>query len=95
MIFAHTLYTIWYELQVEKSELRDEKMRLKAEKDRLEQMLKGVSAAPQFIPYPTAPVVAYNKAVPYPNYPPAGVWQWVPPAVLDTSKDSVLWPPVA
>jgi hypothetical protein len=45
-------------LQAEKSELRDEKTRLKAERERLEQMLKGVSAAAAPAPFVTHPAAA-------------------------------------
>ncbi|XP_072975909.1 transcription factor ILR3-like [Typha angustifolia] len=94
-------------LKAEKSDLRDEKTRLKAHKERMEQMLKSVTT-PQFFPHPAAATAtagaanvhptsfaAYNKAMPYAYYPAASVWQWIPPAALDTSKDPVLWPPVA
>ena len=97
-------------LQAEKSELRDEKTRLKAERERLEQMLKGVSAAAAptpFIPHPAAATAAPSfhpaafaqtgKFVPFTtSYPPsAAFWQWIPATSLDTSKDPVHWPPVA
>ncbi|KAJ8480143.1 hypothetical protein OPV22_023870 [Ensete ventricosum] len=88
-------------LKAEKLELRDEKLRLKAEKEQIEQMLKATRTAPQFITQPTAAtlhaasVAAYSKTIPYPNYLPADMWQWIPPAALDTSQDHVLRPPVA
>ncbi|KAF3334077.1 transcription factor ILR3-like protein [Carex littledalei] len=96
-------------LKVEKSILRDEKTKLKAEKERVEQTLKSTSIAPQFVPcqpvpatisYPApvpvpVPVPAPNKYVAYQNYQQAAFWQWIPPASLDTTKDPVLWPPVA
>lgn len=85
------------ELQEEKLELRDEKVRLKAEKERIEQTLKATSTAPMFIPHPAA-AAAYHaayKTISYPNYIPISMWQWLPPAVLDTSQDHVLRPPVA
>ncbi|URE45162.1 HLH [Musa troglodytarum] len=88
-------------LKADKLELRDEKLRLKAEKERIEQMLKATRTAPQFIAQPTAatlhavPVATYSKTIPYPNYLPADMWQWIPPAALDTSQDHVLRPPVA
>lgn len=90
-------------LKVEKLILRDEKSKMKAEKERIEQMLKSTSVTPQFvqyqpvpgtISYPT-PEPAQNKYVAYQNYQPAAFWQWIPPATLDTTKDPVLWPPVA
>ncbi|CAL9771666.1 unnamed protein product [Musa acuminata subsp. burmannicoides] len=88
-------------LKAEKLELRDEKLRLKAEKEQIEQMLKAIRIAPQFITEPSAAtlhaasIAAYSKTIPYPNYLPADMWQWIPPAALDTSQDHVLRPPVA
>ncbi|XP_020079641.1 transcription factor ILR3-like isoform X2 [Ananas comosus] len=98
------------DLKVEKNELRDEKTRLKAEKERLEQMVKAVSAPPTgFVPHPmafhpaaAAPIFAPhgqapgNKAAaPVAAYPGVAMWQWLPPAVLDTTQDAKLWPPNA
>ncbi|THU52508.1 hypothetical protein C4D60_Mb10t04700 [Musa balbisiana] len=88
-------------LKAEKLELRDEKLRLKAEKEQIEQMLKAIRIAPQFITEPSAAtlhaasIAAYSKTIPYPNHLPADMWQWIPPAALDTSQDHVLRPPVA
>ncbi|THU54399.1 hypothetical protein C4D60_Mb10t24670 [Musa balbisiana] len=76
-------------LKAEKSELRDEKTRLRCEKEQMEQMLRrGISFTGQ------------SAAVPATNdktfaYMPICMWQWVPPAALDTSQDHVLRPPVA
>ncbi|CAL9177146.1 unnamed protein product [Musa hybrid cultivar] len=75
-------------LKAEKSELRDEKTRLRCEKAQMEQMLRGISFTGQ------------SAAVPATNdktfaYMPICMWQWVPPAALDTSQDHVLRPPVA
>ncbi|MQL90881.1 hypothetical protein Taro_023484 [Colocasia esculenta] len=87
-------------LKAEKSELRDEKVRLKAEKERMEQMIKTMSV-PSFVAHPTAApfhpanYAACNKNGPYPSYPPVAMWQWIPPAALDTSQDHALRPPVA
>lgn len=94
---------------MEKSILRDEKTKLKAEKERIEQTLKSTSIAPQFVPCQSVPAtISYsapvpvpvpvpspNKYVAYQNYQQAAFWQWIPPASLDTTKDPVLWPPVA
>ncbi|KAL5232412.1 hypothetical protein ABZP36_031188 [Zizania latifolia] len=51
-------------------------------------------AAPSFHP---AAFAQAGKYVPYAaGYPPAAAfWQWIPPTSLDTSKDPVMWPPVA
>ncbi|GAU41315.1 hypothetical protein TSUD_93950 [Trifolium subterraneum] len=96
------------ELKVEKNELRDEKQRLKAEKEKLEQQLKSINAQPSFLPapptaLPTALPAAFaaqgqahgNKLVPFLGYPGVAMWQFMPPAAVDTSQDHVLRPPVA
>nr|KYP53467.1 Transcription factor ILR3 [Cajanus cajan] len=88
----------------EKNELRDEKQRLKAEKEKLEQQLKSLNAQPSFMPPPAAiPAAAFaaqgqahgNKLVPFISYPGVAMWQFMPPAAVDTSQDHVLRPPVA
>ncbi|XP_020229330.1 transcription factor ILR3 [Cajanus cajan] len=92
------------ELKAEKNELRDEKQRLKAEKEKLEQQLKSLNAQPSFMPPPAAiPAAAFaaqgqahgNKLVPFISYPGVAMWQFMPPAAVDTSQDHVLRPPVA
>ncbi|KAK6946840.1 Myc-type, basic helix-loop-helix (bHLH) domain [Dillenia turbinata] len=92
------------ELKAEKNELRDEKQRLKAEKDKLEQQLKAISAQPSFLPPPPAIPAAFaapqaqapgNKLVSFIGYPGVAMWQFMPPAAVDTSQDHVLRPPVA
>ncbi|KAE8667314.1 Transcription factor ILR3 [Hibiscus syriacus] len=94
------------ELKAEKNELRDEKQRLKAEKEKLEQLLlKAVNAQPSFMP-PAPPAIPAaftaapgqapgNKLVPFIGYPGVAMWQFMPPAAVDTSQDHVLRPPVA
>ncbi|KAK8527286.1 hypothetical protein V6N13_085129 [Hibiscus sabdariffa] len=93
------------ELKVEKNELRDEKQRLKAEKEKLELQLKVMNAQPSFMP-PAPPAIAAaftaapgqapgNKLVPFIGYPGVAMWQFMPPAQVDTSQDHVLRPPVA
>lgn len=89
------------ELKAEKIELRDEKQRLKAEKEKLEQQLKTMNAQPGFLP-PAIPAafaaqgqVAGSKLVPVISYPGVAMWQFLPPAAVDTSQDHVLRPPVA
>ncbi|RRT78290.1 hypothetical protein B296_00021462 [Ensete ventricosum] len=91
---------------VEKNELRDEKMKLKGDKEKLEQQVKAISMAPSgfmrhplayhhpatFSPHVQAPS---NKAGHFPAYPGMAMWQWLPPAVMDTTQDSKLWPPNA
>ncbi|KAJ9153710.1 hypothetical protein P3X46_027124 [Hevea brasiliensis] len=91
------------ELKAEKNELRDEKHRLKAEKDKLEQQLKALNAQPSFLPPPPAIPATFatqgqapgNKLVPFIGYPGVAMWQFMPPAAVDTSQDHVLRPPVA
>ncbi|XP_010544248.1 PREDICTED: transcription factor bHLH115 [Tarenaya hassleriana] len=92
------------ELKEEKHELRDEKQKLKTEKEKLEQQLKMVKAhhhhqpQPIFLPNPQAvPQVQApgNKLVQFPSYPGFAMWQFMPPASVDTSQDHVLRPPVA
>ncbi|KAG9131087.1 hypothetical protein Leryth_024692 [Lithospermum erythrorhizon] len=89
------------ELKTEKNELREEKQRLKAEKERLEQQLKSMNAQSSFAP-PAMPAsfapqgqAAGNKIVPVISYPGVAMWQFMPPAAVDTSQDHVLRPPVA
>ncbi|KAJ4726154.1 transcription factor ILR3-like [Melia azedarach] len=92
------------ELKAEKNELRDEKQRLKAEKEKLEQQLKAMNTQPSFLaPPPAIPAAAFaaqgqapgNKLVPFISYPGVAMWQFMPPAAVDTSQDHVLRPPVA
>ncbi|KAH7544296.1 hypothetical protein ACOSP7_030559 [Xanthoceras sorbifolium] len=91
------------ELKAEKNELRDEKQRLKAEKEKLEQQLKAMNTQPSFLPPPPAIPAAFaaqgqapgNKLVPFISYPGVAMWQFMPPAAVDTSQDHVLRPPVA
>ncbi|XP_024967344.1 transcription factor ILR3 [Cynara cardunculus var. scolymus] len=88
------------ELKAEKNELRDEKQRLKMEKDKLEQQANTMNAQPSFMAPPPAAAFARsqavgNKLVPVISYPGMAMWQFMPPAAVDTSQDHVLHPPVA
>lgn len=96
------------ELKAEKNELRDEKQRLKMEKEKLEQQVNTMNTPPTFMAPPPAMPAAYaaaaaaraqtvgNKLVPVISYPGmAAMWQFMPPAAVDTSQDHVLHPPVA
>ncbi|KAK3024949.1 hypothetical protein RJ639_042756 [Escallonia herrerae] len=91
------------ELKAEKNELRDEKQKLKAEKEKLERQLKGVIPQPGFLPPPSAMPAPFalpgqvvgSKLVPFVSYPGVSMWQFMPPAAVDTSEDHVLRPPVA
>ncbi|MCO5575138.1 hypothetical protein L7F22_028935 [Adiantum nelumboides] len=95
-------------LKTDKGELRDEKQKLKAEKDRLEKHLKLMSMPTGYLPHPAAfhaamsafaaqNQVAGGKAASAQGFPGMGLgmWQWMPPAALDTSQDHMLRPPVA
>ncbi|KAK9689074.1 hypothetical protein RND81_09G033700 [Saponaria officinalis] len=91
------------ELKSEKNELRDEKQRLKAEKEKLEQQLKTVNAQPSYLPAHTPMPAGFGppaqapggKLVPFMGYPGVAMWQFMPPAAVDTSQDHTLRPPVA
>ncbi|KAK4491972.1 hypothetical protein RD792_002756 [Penstemon davidsonii] len=93
------------ELKAEKNELRDEKQRLKVEKEKLDQQLKTMNVPqPGFLQAPPAIPAAFaaaqsqgvgNKLVPIISYPGMAMWQFMPPAAVDTSQDHVLRPPVA
>ncbi|KAF4398010.1 hypothetical protein G4B88_019731 [Cannabis sativa] len=86
----------------EKNELRDEKQRLKAEKDILDKQVKAMTSQPSFMHPPAMPSpfaspgqVVGGKLVPFVGYPGLSMWQFMPPAAVDTSQDHVLRPPVA
>lgn len=91
-------------VQAEKSELRDEKQRLKSEKDSIERKVKALNSQPGFLPrpptltaapFPAPGQVFGSKMVPFIGYPGVSMWQFLPPASVDTSQDHVLRPPVA
>ncbi|KAM1033402.1 hypothetical protein TB2_036389 [Malus domestica] len=91
------------ELKAEKNELRDEKQRLKAEKDNIERQIKALGTQPSFLPHPAAIPTPFSapgqvvggKMMPFVGYPGMSMWQFMPPAAVDTSQDHVLRPPVA
>ncbi|XVF27788.1 hypothetical protein REPUB_Repub14bG0139100 [Reevesia pubescens] len=89
------------ELKAEKNQLRDEKLRLKTEKENLERQVKALGTQPGFLP-PAIPApfsapgqVVGGKLVPFVGYPGVSMWQFLPPAAVDTSQDHTLRPPVA
>ncbi|PHU12011.1 hypothetical protein BC332_18941 [Capsicum chinense] len=91
-------------IQAEKNELRDEKQRLKEEKENLEYQVKSLASKSGFLSHPSAmgaaftaqgQVAAGNKLMPFIGYPSVAMWQFMQPAVVDTSQDHVLRPPVA
>ncbi|GMI91487.1 basic Helix-Loop-Helix 105, iaa-leucine resistant3 [Hibiscus trionum] len=91
------------ELKAEKNELRDEKQRLKTEKDNLERQVKTLGSQQGFVPqapviptpFSTPSQVVGGKLVPFVGYPGVSMWQFLPPAAVDTSQDHILRPPVA
>lgn len=63
-----------------------------------------MNAQPSFLPpVPSIPAAfaaqgqaaGGNKLVPFIGYPGVAMWQFMPPAAVDTSQDHVLRPPVA
>ncbi|CAI0468082.1 unnamed protein product [Linum tenue] len=94
------------ESNAEKNELRDEKQRLKTEKEQLESQVKAISTPPAgYLPHPhpmaaaafaaAAPGPMGGKFMPYVGYPQVSMWQFMPPAAVDTSQDHSIRPPVA
>lgn len=91
------------ELKAEKNELRDEKQRLKTEKENIERQIKALNTQPGFLPHPAAipgpfsapGQVVGGKLMPFVGYPGVSMWQFMPPAAVDTSQDHVLRSPVA
>nr|WIE96157.1 basic helix-loop-helix transcription factor [Loropetalum chinense var. rubrum] len=80
-------------LKAEKNELREEKLLLKADKEKI---LKAMTAMPTgFAPTQATFHAGRNKMMAFPNFSGFQMWQWISPAVLDTSQDHVLRPPVA
>lgn len=59
--------------------------------------LKALSVMPVgYIPQPpTAYHPDVNKMITFPSYGPFTMWQWMPPAACDISKDAELRPPTA
>ncbi|PSS34895.1 Transcription factor bHLH104 like [Actinidia chinensis var. chinensis] len=83
-------------LKAEKNELREEKLVLKEEKERTEQRLKAMTASlAGFLPPHPAYHAGVNKMAVFPSYGYVPMWQYLPPATLDTSKDQELRPPAA
>lgn len=83
--------------QVEKNELREEKLTLKADKERMEQQLKTLAIpAAGFVPgHPAAYHAGPNKMAVFPSYGLVPMWQYLPPSSRDTSHDHELRPPAA
>lgn len=61
-----------------------------------------MNSQPSFLPAPAIPAAFAaqgqapgNKLVPFIGYPGVAMWQFMPPAAVDTSQDHVLRPPVA
>lgn len=75
-----------WNLQTEKNELRDEKLKLKAEKEKLEEQVKALSLPSGFSVHPlpvpasfaaTSPLLS-SKLVPLFRYPGIPMWQFIP-----------------
>lgn len=86
-------------IQDEKNELRNEKQVLKTEKENLDRQVKAFKSQPGYLTHPPAIPPPFSapggKLVPFVGYPGVSMWQFMPPAAVDTSKDHVLRPPVA
>ena len=87
--------------QVEKNELREEKVRLKNDKDRLDLQVKTMMP-PSFGLPQAAMAAAFAAQQQHKLQAPGqaamsnfGMWQFLPPQVLDTSQDHTLRPPAA
>ena len=68
----------------------------------LDKQVKAMTAQPSFMHPPAMPPafaspgqVVGGKLVPFVGYPGLSMWQFMPPAAVDTSQDHVLRPPVA
>ncbi|CAD5196303.1 unnamed protein product, partial [Musa acuminata subsp. malaccensis] len=99
-----SVYQKLLSLQAEKNELREEKQKLKAEKESLEQQVKLLNARPSFVPQPPlvpslfpaqGQAAGHKLMVPVVGYPSFPMWQFMPPADVDTSQDADKCPPVA
>lgn len=75
-------------LKAEKNELRGEKVQLKARIENMELKIKAIQQ-------PAVYEGGGNKLMVLSGYGGFSMWQWISPAVLDTSQDHVLRPPVA
>jgi len=79
--------------QSEKNELKEEKLQLRARKESMELKMKSIAG---FVPVqPAMYRSGGNKVMAFSGYGGLPVWQWISPAVLDTSQDHVLRSPVA
>ncbi|XP_074587480.1 transcription factor ILR3-like isoform X2 [Curcuma longa] len=93
------------ELKAEKNELREEKQKQKAEKESLEQQIKLLNtsssyvARPPVIPPPFTVIhgqpAGHKLMMPIIGYPSYPMWQFMPPADVDTTQDADNCPPVA
>lgn len=72
------------------------------DKEKLEQQVKlmNAPAQPTYLSHPSAAFTAQGQAasqklIPFVGYPGIAMWQFLPPAAVDTSQDHLLRPPVA
>ncbi|XWS15632.1 hypothetical protein CRYUN_Cryun34aG0018000 [Craigia yunnanensis] len=88
-------------LQEKINELK--RLKTEKEKENLERQVKALGSQPGFLPHPPAIPTPFStlgqvvggKMVPIVGYPGVSMWQFLPPAVVDTSQDHILRPPVA
>lgn len=75
--------------QVEKNELREEKLLLKADKERIEQQMNAMTVSPAgFVPtHPPVYQTGANKIAMFPGYSFVPLWQYHPPSTNDTYQD--------
>lgn len=70
---------------------------MKAEKEKIEERVKTMSMVPGVYipPHPVAYHPDVNKSIAFPSYGTFPMWQWMPPAARDISKDHELRPTMA
>jgi len=70
---------------------------MKAEKEKMEERMKPMPIIPggYVPPHPAAYHPGVGKMIAFPSYGTFPMWQWMPPAARDISKDYELRPPMA
>ncbi|KAF4354181.1 hypothetical protein F8388_004193 [Cannabis sativa] len=83
-------------LKAEKNELREEKLVLKSDKEKMELQLKSMAMPHSGYMQAHPAAAAYqNKMAVFPGYSLVPMWNYLPPATRDTSRDHELRPPAA
>ncbi|XP_062109311.1 transcription factor bHLH104-like [Humulus lupulus] len=83
-------------LKAEKNELREEKLVLKSDKEKMELQLNSMAVSPSGYMQAHPAAAAYqNKMAVFPGYSLVPMWNYLPPATRDTSRDHELRPPAA